>query len=124
MHEPTAEREAERWAWVLSSGGRTPVERPFPGRWEVGETWIRLVPSRLPPDARELWVGTHWTSHGYPEPEARLLPSAVEARRWATTPLWGAVPLRVEETPWSVVATFGVRGGEAQSEAHLAKVVT
>lgn len=124
VDEPTAEREAERWAWALSCGGRCPVEKPFPGRWQVGGMWIRLVPTRRPPEARELWVGTHWTMDGYPEPEALLLPSSSEARRWATTPPAGAAPLRVRETPWAVVATFGVRGGEADSEAHLAKVVT
>src|SRR3990170_5670116 len=39
-----AERECERWAWLLAAKLQTAVERPFEGRWEIGEHWVRLGP--------------------------------------------------------------------------------
>jgi hypothetical protein len=119
-----AEREAERWAWILSGVGQVAVDRPFPGRWEVGEAWIRLVESEVHGASSEIWVGTHWTRHGYPEPEAALFADRAEARRWATTPPMEGVLSSVYESPWVVAATFTLRGEEEDSVAQLAKVVS
>ena len=122
--ERVAEREGERWAWILSEGGRVAVERPFPGRWEVGDIWIRLVQTSLHEDSSEIWVGTHWTRHGYPEPEAELFADRAEAKDWAVTPPTEGVLLRVYETPWLVSATYKVRDTEEDSIVQLAKVVS
>lgn len=117
----TAEREAERWAVALAKGVR--IRRPFPHRWELGEIWVRLVPARKPAVQGELWVGTHWTPDGYPEPEAVVFAEHVEARRWATSPPSGGKLVLLHESPWAVTASFAVRGGQADTEVHLAKVV-
>lgn len=116
-----AEREAERWALALADGA--PVRRPFPGRWEVDEVWVRLVPARRATAHGQLWVGTHWTPDGYPEPEAVVFAGRAEAHRWASSPPVGGRGVRLHETPWTVMASFAVRGGEADTEVHLAKVV-
>jgi hypothetical protein len=122
--ERVAEREGERWAWTLSAGGRVPVERPFPGHWEVGDLWVRMVQTFLHEDAQEIWVGTYWTRHGYPEPEAELFSDRAQAKEWATTPPSGGVVFEIRETPWHVAATFKVRGTEEDSIVQLAKVVS
>ena len=122
--ERVAEREGERWAWILSGGDQVPVERPFPGRWEVGDIWIRLVRAFLHEDSSEIWVGTHWTRHGYPEPEAALFSGRAEARDWAVTPPAEGVLSGVYETPWLVRATYEVRDTEEDSVVQLAKVVS
>ncbi len=122
--ERVAEREAERWAWVLSNGRQVSVDRPFPGRWEVGGTWVRLVEADIYAVSPEIWVGTHWTRDGYPEPEAALFADRAEARTWATTPPAQSVLSRVHSTPWLVAATFTVRGDEEDSIVQLAKVVS
>lgn len=122
--ERVAEREAERWAWRLSGGGRTQVERPFAGRWEVGDFWIRLVLAFLYEEESEIWVGTHWTRYGDPEPEAELFADRSDARAWAITPPPGAVVSEIHETPWSVSATFKVHGTNAASVVQLGKVVS
>ena len=67
-----AEREAERWARVLSRAYREPIERPFEGRWQVGDRWIRVTHSFLPEEGSQIWVGTYWGRDGSPEPEAAL----------------------------------------------------
>lgn len=77
-----AEREAERWARVLSARSRATVDRPFPDRLEVGDEWIRLVTSFLPEESNEIWVGTYWARDGSPDPEAELFPDASEAIGW------------------------------------------
>lgn len=119
-----AEREAERWAWVLSGGGRDAASRPFPGRWEVGDTWVRLVEAEIHSGSSEMWVGTHWTRDGYPEPEAALFGDRAEAKRWATTPPGEGVLSSVFESPWLITATFSLRGDEEDSVVQLAKVVS
>jgi hypothetical protein len=122
--ERVAEREAERWAWLLSRGGHTRVERPFAGRWEVGDFWIRLVQAFLHEEGSEIWVGTSWTRHGYPEPEAELFADRSEAKAWAITPPHGGVVSEIHETPWYVSATFKLQGTETDSIVQLAKVVS
>jgi hypothetical protein len=122
--ERVAEREGERWAWLLSSGGRLPIARPFPGRWEIGGTWVRLVQGFIYDESPEVWVGTYWTRHGYPEPEAELFSDRAEAAEWALTPPTGGVLSETHETPWFVTATFKVRGTEEDAIVQLAKVVS
>lgn len=122
--EHAAEREGERWAWVLSNGGRVPVERPFPGRWEVGELSIRMLQTFLSEDPSEIWVGTFWTRHGYPDSEVELFSDRAEAREWAITPHSGGVLSVIHEMPWLVAATFRVRGIDEEAIVQLAKVVS
>lgn len=122
--ERVAEREGERWAWILSNAGRVPVERPFPGRWEVGDWWVRLVQALLHDESPDIWVGTHWTRHGFPEPEAELFADRAKAKEWAITPPRGGMVYEVHETPWLVAATFKVHGTEEDSIVQLAKVVS
>jgi hypothetical protein len=118
-----AEREAERWAWILSAGGRDAVDRPFAGRWEIGETWIRLVESEIDDEPSEIWVGTHWTRDGYPEPDAALFGGRAEATTWVTTPPTVGVLSSLHVTPWLVAAEFAVLGDEEESVVQLAKVL-
>lgn len=120
--EASAEREAERWCSILTSIQR-PIARPFPGRWEVGDHWVRLVPARLLEDIEQIWVGMHWTRSGDPDPEAELFGNREQARSWALTPPLGGLTNRVLETPWTVAATYRVREGEEESVVHLAKVI-
>jgi len=120
--ESRAGCEAERWAWVLSGGGWAPVERPFPGRWKVGDREVRLVRVSCPEErAEELWVGTYWTRDGYPDPEAELVASEAEAREWAAEPVGDVKPSSIDETPWFIAATFEVRGEEEYAAVHVAK---
>jgi hypothetical protein len=115
--------EAERWADILAAERRVPVVRPFTGRWEVGDVWIRLVPADLPDRVRDLWVGTHWTHHGFPEPEAALFGDAEEARSWAIEqPLSGSL-VETYESPWSFAAVFRLGDEEEHSYVQRAKVV-
>jgi hypothetical protein len=116
-------REAERWAWVLSGGGWAQVEQPFQGRWEIADREVRLVQVSRPAERSEdLWVGTHWTRDGYPDPEAVLFASESEARVWVVQPVGGVEPSSIDETLWFVAATFEIRGEEECSVVHLAKV--
>lgn len=119
-----AEREAERWARVLSRARLEHIDRPFEGRWQIGDRWIRVTHSFLPEVASQIWVGTYWTSDGSPEPEAALFADAAEAREWVLEGPAGALPIESHETPWSVVATYRVRGGEEEAEVHRAKVLS
>ena len=121
--ERAAEREGERWAWLLSNGRRLPVERPFPGRWEIGDFWVRLVQTFLHDESPEIWVGTYWTRHGFPEPEAALFSDRAEAKEWAITPPRDGLVSEVHETPWFVAATFKIHGTEEDAIVQLAKVV-
>jgi hypothetical protein len=118
-----ARSEAERWARVLSRRSRTPIERPFEDRWQVGDEWIRLTHTLLPEEGPEIWVLTYWTRDGYPEPEAELIADAAEARAWVLEARAGAVLVESHDTPWSAAARFRVRGGEEEAEAHRSKVV-
>jgi hypothetical protein len=118
-----AEREAERWARVLARVHRERVERPFGGRWQIGDRWIRVTHSILPEQGAQIWAGTYWSRDGSPEPEAALFADATQAREWATEPPAGGVLVESHETPWSATATYRVRGGEAEAEVHRGKVV-
>jgi hypothetical protein len=123
--EQTGEREAERWAWLLASANAVPIDRPFPGRWEVGSNSIRLVHAFLAEEySGEIWVGTHWTRHGLPDPEAELFTDGDEARSWALETPPGGLMLSRTETPWMVGALFRVHSGEEESVVALAKVIT
>lgn len=121
-----AEREARRWAWLLSSGGEFEVRTPFEGRWEVADQDIRLVPvtvARVPSDG-DLWIGSHWTKDGHPDPEAVLLESRSGARDWVITPPAGhANPSSHAESEFELLATFGSGDHESFSVAYLAKLV-
>ena len=119
-----ARSEAERWARVLSRRSRSPIERPFEDRWQIGDEWIRLTHAFLPEEGPEIWVITYWTRDGYPEPEADLIAEAAEARAWVLEARAGAVLVEAHDTSWSAAARFRVRGGEEEAEAHRAKVVT
>jgi hypothetical protein len=124
--ERLAYREAERWAWVLSASGSFDVERPFEGRLRAGFRDIRVVEvthsSREP--GVEYWLGTFWTSDGYPDPEAEILFGRNRAREWCVAPLPNGVrPHHVDEDEWHVAATFRSRGEDAHAVAHLAKLV-
>lgn len=119
-----AEREAERWARVLSRAHGEHIDRPFEGRWQIGDRWIRVTHSFLPEEGPQIWVGTYWGRDGSPEPEAALFAGAAEAREWALDGPAGAVPIESHETPWSVAARYRVRGGEEEAEVHHAKVLS
>jgi hypothetical protein len=116
-------REAERWAWTLARDAQVRVERPFGGRWEVGECSVRLVETPLEEEPADPWVGTYWTRDGYPEPEAIILPSADAARDWVFTSPPGRRLADVIETPWLLAVTYEVRGGKEEAVVQLAKVV-
>ncbi|MCI0635344.1 MAG: hypothetical protein L0206_15735 [Actinobacteria bacterium] len=119
-----AAHEAERWARVLARRARERIERPFQDRWQVGEEWIRVIPSFVAEESHEVWVGTYWGRDGIPDPEAELFADGNEARRWVREPAAGAVLLEFHETAWSAAARFRVRGGEEEAEAHRVKIVT
>lgn len=123
LDEQRAISEAERWASILAAERQVPILRPFPGRWEVGDVWIRLVEAPAPDDVRELWVGTHWTHHGFPEPEAALFAGREDARAWAIEqPLSGTL-IETYEDPWSFAAIFRLGDDEEHSYVQRAKVV-
>jgi hypothetical protein len=117
-----AANEAERWAWSLSTSLQRPVNRPFEDRWEIGDHDVRLVSA----DAtgvdltREWWVGTHWTSDGSPDPEARLISGKAAAREWVEQEP-GQPMNELHETRWAIAASFGPEDDEV-SVAHLAKI--
>ena len=115
-----ARSEAKRWAWILSDAGGLSVEMLDEDRWSVGNRDIRLVLA----EGSGTWVGTFWTWHGYPEPEALLLGSRREARSWAVSPLLGSLePSSIDENEWTVSATFEQWGEEAYAVAHRLKWV-
>ena len=120
-----AQLEAQRWAWILSAYGQFPIRQPFEGRWEAGIRDIRLVDidgsSAL---NHHPWIGTFWTTDGYPDPEATLLDGRDDAIAWAREPLKGGlVPTTFAATNWSIAATFVIKGEEAYAVANLAKIV-
>jgi hypothetical protein len=121
-----AVQEAERWAWVLSGAGWAEIERPFTGRWEVGEHDVRLVEaeSTMPVGYGQRWVGTFWDRSGSPDPEAIVFDSRNAAREWVLEPPGFDPPIQTQELDWFVSATY-LRGGEEEyAVAHLAKVVS
>ncbi len=69
-------------------------------------------------------MGTHWTRHGYPEPEAVPFQSEADAREWALGPLPSGVPIEVNDTPWSRDVVFRLSDEEECSQVQRAKVVT
>lgn len=123
LDERVAEREGERWAWILAGRHGDEIERPFEGRWHIGDRWVHLVPVQLLEDSSETWVATYWTQDGYPDPEAELFTSRETAREWVMTPAEGRTPSEIQETPWFLAATYRIRGDEEYAVAHLAKVV-
>lgn len=121
--EQTAESESERWSWLLARENRATIERPFPGRWEIGDHWVRLIPVRTDEGIEEMWVGTYWTWHGFPDPEAELFANAEAAKEWALTPPPGGIVVEVLRNPWMVGASYRVRDGQEEAVAHRAKVI-
>jgi hypothetical protein len=119
----TARREGRRWSWLLSAGSDIEVVEVDEDRIEVGIRDVRIVQVDVPGGAREPWIGTFWSSDGYPDPEAVVLVDRQDAEQWATSPLHGLPPTSVSRSQWHVTATFVVRGEEAYAVAHLAKVV-
>lgn len=118
-----AEREGDRWAHLLSVRTGDAIERPFEGRWEIGDHWVRLVDSFLPEEGPEIWVGTYWGRDGSPEPEAALFAAVADARAWALEPAPGRLAYETHETPWSIAVTYKVRGGDEEAEVHRGKVI-
>lgn len=116
-------REARRWAWLLSAGSDIEIVEPFEGRLEVGIRDVRIVEVERPESASEPWIGTFWTSDGYPDPEAVVLDDRPDAEQWVSSPLHGMPPESINRSPWHLAATFLVRGQEAYAVAHLAKVI-
>ena len=120
-----AQLEAERWAWILSGTGWLEVQRPFEGRWRVGDRDVRLLPVTLDREAKgELWVAQYWTEDGIPDPEAVVLSDRDEALAWVREPPRGADPaVETTEMPWFVSATYRFSGEKAYAIASLAKRV-
>jgi hypothetical protein len=119
--------EAEHWAWVLSAEGEFEVRRPFEGRWEVGIRDIRLVAVAVDDfePSRDWWIGIHWTTDGFPDPECVLLDGRVAALDWVAAPVaGGSETSAVHEDTWLLAATFAERGGESQSVALKAKAIS
>ena len=109
MEAEQARQEAEHWAWALSSAGEFDVRRPFDGRWEVGVRDVRLVGVAVESfeDGRDLWVGIHWTSHGFPDPECVLLEGHSSALEWVVAPVAGGTSATtIHKDPWLLSATF------------------
>jgi len=124
VNETLARLSAENWAWFLSSGGEFHVGQPFDGRFQVGHRDVRVVRTVFPSvDAAEMWVGTHWTEDGYPDPEATLLPGPEAARTWVIAPIAGVAPVEIHASRWHVAATFRQGDEEAYSVAYAAKFI-
>lgn len=123
--EHRAIEEAERWAWVLSGAGWLEIQQPFPGRWQVGERDVRLVPIASPAEPSTVcWIGTFWDRNGTPDPEALLLSGREHALAWVLRPPAGSdSSVETQETPWFVSATYVNHGEEEYAVAHLAKLV-
>ncbi len=120
-----ASLEAERWAWLSSGEGLVEVDRPFDGRWSVGERDVRLVEVGRLGALVTPWVGTYWTQHGAPDPEAIILDGEIDARAWVREPpSAGLDEPRTFDTSWSSVAIYIVHGEEEYAVAHLAKVIS
>lgn len=116
--------EAERWAWFFSGQGTLDVEQPFEDRWTVADRDVRLIPVAADAVLDSPWVGTYWTRHGFPEPEALILDGERDARAWVREPPYeGLDPPIFFDTPWFSAAVYVLRGEEEYAVAHLAKVV-
>jgi hypothetical protein len=120
-------REAEHWTWLLSAGGEFEVRHPFEGRWEVGIRDVRLVAVSADgfDPSSDWWVGVHWTTDGFPDPEGVLLEGRSAALEWVSAPIAsGSTATAVQEDPWLLAATFAERGGQSMSIALRAKVIS
>lgn len=117
--------EAERWAWILSGTGWLEVERPFDGRWTVGERDVRLLRVVADRESRDgYWIGQYWTKDGVPDPEALMLGSRDEAQNWVMESPPGAdSAIETIEMPWFLSATYRFGEEEAYAVASLAKFV-
>jgi hypothetical protein len=115
--------EGQRWADALASIVGAGASTPWLGRWEIGDLWISVVEEDLPASTDIPWVGTCWTPHGHPDPEALILGSQAQARRWVREPIDGAEPSGRTSSATSELAFFRARSGEYIVEAHRAKVV-
>jgi hypothetical protein len=124
MDKLIASKFARNWAWFLSARGEFRIDEPFDGRLEIGHWDVRVVDIEIPVPVTELWIATHWTEDGYPDPEAIALPDREAAVAWASAPLGGYSPDSLEQSTWHVVAEFGTGRGEvAYSVAYVAKFV-
>lgn len=124
VRKERAELEGERWAWFLSGSGWLDIERPFTGRWTIGDRDVSMVEVVADASA-EYWVGQFRTHDGYLDPEAVIFHERDSALAWVTAPLHGILgPIEVVELPWFVAATYRIRGEDAYTFASLAKVVT
>lgn len=114
--------ESERWASIISSSGHE-VERPFDGRWRIGDFDVRVVEiDWFPVDSP--WIGTFWDRTGNPDPEAVLLDGRHDALSWVREPIASsAASPAVDEAPWSLSGSTVLRGEEVHAVAQLAKVV-
>lgn len=121
-----AVREARRWAESLAMGDPRAVRQPFEGRWEVGHRDIRVAEVDIPTPwpGRHPWVGTHWTSDGYPDPEATLLAGRDQAKRWVESPLRGLSPHDISDQGYELVAVFQSGEDEEYSRATRLKQVS
>jgi hypothetical protein len=120
-----ARREARRWAACLAGGDMRSIREPFQGRIEVGHRDVRLtsvvVPRPWP--GGEAWVGTRWTTSGYPDPEAVILAGDHAADTWVRSPIDGHAPDEVAERIDEIVATFRFGDEEEYSRATMLKQV-
>jgi hypothetical protein len=119
-----AHQEAERWALLLRSRNHARIHRPFRGRWQVGDYWVRVVEAVIKERSREVWVGTYWTRDGVPEPEAELFATRDEARTWAVDPVPGRIQIGLTESPWLVAVTFRIADDEEYAVVHRGKNVS
>ncbi len=114
-------REAKRWAETLAGEGQLRVTCPFPGRWEVGDSDVRLEELRLPsaPGAEEIWVCAHWSPEG--SPEFNLVGGRWRAAAWVREPPADEGFEGFAESAWHLAATFRSGDDESYSVAYLAK---
>lgn len=114
-------REAKRWAWTLAGEGQLRVTCPFPGRWEVGDSDVRLEELRLPtaPGAQEIWVCAHWSPEG--SPEFNLVGGRWRAAAWVREPPADEGFEGFAESAWQLAATFRSGDDESYSVAYPAK---
>lgn len=119
-----AELEADRWAWFLSGSGWLDIERPFTGRWTIGDRDVSMVEVVADASA-ECWVAQFRTRDGYLDPEAIIFHERESALAWVAAPVHGLLaPTEVVELPWFIAATYRIREEDAYAIASLAKVIT
>ena len=75
-------------------------------------------------EAKDAWVGTHWTRHGYPEPDGVFLKSRQVARHWVESPPASDQKSGVlHEGEWVISCSFGTGDREEESVAHRLKIM-